>query len=69
MKTEIFGIIKIESIANSCFFHVLGDFVEYHDLESILIAHPELSLFIEQNKLELHRALLRQGEILIGRMS
>ena len=41
MANAIYGTIKIETAENSCFYHVLGDCVEYGDLASIAAAHPD----------------------------
>ena len=47
-----------------CFFHVLGDAKEYHDMESMEYAHPELKKYIQDNRIELERTLLQQREIM-----
>jgi len=47
-----------------CFFHVLGDFTEYHDISSMEYAHPELKDYVQNNRVELERALLQQRELM-----
>ena len=64
MANAIYGTIKIETAENSCFYHVLGDCVEYGDLASIAAAHPDLEKVIDVHRFELERALLQQKELL-----
>ena len=44
------------------FFHTLLDKKEYYDLDSIVYAHPELTDYIEKNRIDLNMSLLRQKE-------
>ena len=44
------------------FFHVNRDKREYYDLESIIISHPELTDYIEKNRIELNMELFRHQE-------
>lgn len=59
-----YGKIVIDSKENRCFFHVLGDVIEYHDVTSLERAHPELRDEIEEKRVELECELLRQRELL-----
>lgn len=64
MANTIYGTIKVDAAENRCFYHVLGDSVEYGDLESVATAHPELEEIIKVHRFELERELLQQKELL-----
>lgn len=59
-----FDKIIIGTKDGRCFFHVLGDVTEYHDMASMEYAHPELKEYIQNNRIELERTLLQQQEIM-----
>jgi hypothetical protein len=50
MENNRFGKIIISTHNNKCFYHVLGDRVEFYDLESLVYSHPELSDLINLQK-------------------
>mgnify|MGYP003300362043 CR=1 FL=1 len=62
MKKEC-RIIKIVKNEDGCYFHVLGDNMEYYDLENLLINHPELEEYVSQYKYELERELFQCREV------
>ena len=64
MANGIYGKIKIDTAEDRCFYHILGDYVEYCDLDSIIIAHPELEEIVKLHRFELERELLQQKELL-----
>jgi len=64
MANRIYGKIKTDTAEDRCFYHVLGDNIEYGDLESVILAHPELEENIELHRFELERELLQQKELL-----
>ena len=64
MNISIFGTILIDAKKDKCFYHVLGDETEFYDLYSLVSSHPEQSAFVELNRHELERGLLKQKEIM-----
>lgn len=64
MANSIYGTIKVETAEDRCYFHVLGDCVEYGDLESLVEAHPELEDIVKLHKFELKRELMQHKELL-----
>lgn len=63
MDTKVLGRIMVDSKEGRCFFHVLGDYKEFYDIESMGNAHPEEKAFIELNRYELERILSRECEL------
>ena len=64
MANKIYGKIKIDTVEDRCFYHVLRDYIEYGDLESVVVVHPELEETIKKHRFDLERELLQQRELL-----
>lgn len=64
MARSMYGTVKVEVENGKCFYHASGDTIEYYDLESLVLNHPELKSFVESFRVELQREFFRQKELL-----
>ena len=67
MARSMYGTVKVEIKEGRCFYHASGDSIEYYDLESLVMKHPELKSFVENFHVELQREYFRQKELLENR--
>ena len=54
--------ITIKKTNNDIYYSVAGDPMRYFDLESVTSAHPELSEYVEDNRIMLNRKMMQFRE-------
>lgn len=56
--------VNISIDDHDCYFHFLGDKRKYYDIEAMVRAHPEYSMYIAVHKMELIMKLRHAKELL-----
>ena len=60
----IYDKISISHNEEGCYFHVLGDDINYFDLEARVNMHPELTNYVKEHGYDLKRGLLQLQELI-----
>lgn len=61
--SKVSGNINVCVNQEGCFYHVLGDDIEFYDLESLVRAHPELDEIVRHKKYDLTREFYQKQEL------